>query len=197
MTSILKADNIQDADGNNIINESSNTITIGASGDTTNVIGTLNKDGLAVENTPAFYAYLSSNQTISDSTMTKIQFNTEIYDTDSAYDASTNFRFTPQVAGKYHFYARCECGSDATNDLQEVLMQVKKNGTVYIYNNFSFYNTYPAHNFGIHAIGDIDMNGSSDYVEVFGYTNTDSGTPIFSGSSQFKTYFGAYRLIGV
>ena len=33
MTSILKADNIQDADGNNIINENSNTITIGASGD--------------------------------------------------------------------------------------------------------------------------------------------------------------------
>ena len=40
MTSILKADNIQDADGNNIINESSNTITIGASGDTINVAGT-------------------------------------------------------------------------------------------------------------------------------------------------------------
>ena len=37
MTSILKADTIQDTDGNNIINESSNTITIGASGDTINV----------------------------------------------------------------------------------------------------------------------------------------------------------------
>ena len=48
MTSILKADNIQDADGNNIINESGNTITIGASGDTTNIIGTLNKDGVAI-----------------------------------------------------------------------------------------------------------------------------------------------------
>ena len=34
MTSILKADTIQDTDGNNIINESGNTITIGASGDT-------------------------------------------------------------------------------------------------------------------------------------------------------------------
>ena len=33
MTSILKVDTIQDADGNNIINESGNTITIGASGD--------------------------------------------------------------------------------------------------------------------------------------------------------------------
>ena len=37
MTSILKADNIQDADGNNIINESGNTITIGASGDTISI----------------------------------------------------------------------------------------------------------------------------------------------------------------
>ena len=45
MTSILKADNIQDADGNNIINESSNTITIGASGDTTNIVGTLQNNG--------------------------------------------------------------------------------------------------------------------------------------------------------
>ena len=34
MTSILKVDTIQDIDGNNIINESSDTITIGASGDT-------------------------------------------------------------------------------------------------------------------------------------------------------------------
>jgi len=34
MTSILKADTIQDSSGNNIINENANTITIGASGDT-------------------------------------------------------------------------------------------------------------------------------------------------------------------
>ena len=37
MTSILKADTIQDTDGNNIINESGNTITIGASGDTISI----------------------------------------------------------------------------------------------------------------------------------------------------------------
>jgi hypothetical protein len=34
MTSILKVDTIQDQSGNNIINESADTITIGASGDT-------------------------------------------------------------------------------------------------------------------------------------------------------------------
>ena len=37
MTSILKADTIQDAAGNNIINENANTITIGASGDTISI----------------------------------------------------------------------------------------------------------------------------------------------------------------
>ena len=37
MTAILKVDTIQDTSGNNIINESSNTITIGKSGDTVNL----------------------------------------------------------------------------------------------------------------------------------------------------------------
>ena len=55
MTSILKVDTIQDADGNNIINESSNA-TVGASGDTVivpsgatlNVAGTLQSGGSAL-----------------------------------------------------------------------------------------------------------------------------------------------------
>ena len=34
MSSIIKVDTVQDQDGNNIINENANTITIGASGDT-------------------------------------------------------------------------------------------------------------------------------------------------------------------
>jgi hypothetical protein len=48
MTAILKVDTIQDTAGNNIINENSNTITIGASGDTTNIIGTLQNNGSAL-----------------------------------------------------------------------------------------------------------------------------------------------------
>ena len=47
MASILKVDTIQDQDGNNIINESGDTITIGASGDTVNVVGTLQNNGSA------------------------------------------------------------------------------------------------------------------------------------------------------
>jgi hypothetical protein len=45
MSSILKVDEIQDTSGNNIINENADTITIGASGDTVNVVGTLQNGG--------------------------------------------------------------------------------------------------------------------------------------------------------
>jgi hypothetical protein len=96
MTSILKADNIQDADGNNIINESSNTITIGASGDTISIPSgaTIANSGTATgfgeSNLPYFYVTRSSNQTISLSTFTTIQFNS--VELDTAYgDSGTSY----------------------------------------------------------------------------------------------------------
>ena len=45
MSSILKVDTLQDSSGNNIINESSNTITIGASGDTITIPSGATLDG--------------------------------------------------------------------------------------------------------------------------------------------------------
>jgi len=45
MTAILKVDTIQDTAGNNIINESSNTITIGASGDAINLASGATQSG--------------------------------------------------------------------------------------------------------------------------------------------------------
>ena len=101
MTSILKVDTIQDADGNNIINESSNTITIGASGDTTNIIGTLQNDGAAVANTPAFYGELASVVTLSRAVTTAITgFTQDEIDTNSAFDGTT-FTVPSGEGGKY------------------------------------------------------------------------------------------------
>jgi hypothetical protein len=48
----------------------------------------------AIANTPAFKVYLGSNQTVSNTVDTRINLNTEVYDTDSAFDSSTNYRFT-------------------------------------------------------------------------------------------------------
>jgi hypothetical protein len=83
MTSILKVDTIQDTAGNNIINESSDTITIGASGDTVNIVGTLqnNGSGLVSGITEADQWRITADHTITNSE-TDITTNWERVDTD-------------------------------------------------------------------------------------------------------------------
>ena len=51
---------------------------------------------------PIFYVSLTSNQSISSSTFTTVQFDDEILDSDGKYNTST-YRFTPGVAGTYFF----------------------------------------------------------------------------------------------
>ena len=57
-------------------------------------------------NTPAFFVKVGSNQSVSDDTYTTVAFDTEVYDTDSAFNTST-YKFTVPSgkAGKYIFFA--------------------------------------------------------------------------------------------
>jgi hypothetical protein len=73
MASILKVDTIQDQSGNNIINENADTITIGASGDTVNIVGTLQNNSAALV-TGKVLQVVSSNEdgTISTSSQTYV-----------------------------------------------------------------------------------------------------------------------------
>jgi hypothetical protein len=41
----------------------------------------------------------------------------------------------------------------------------------------------------------IDFNGSSDYVEIYGYLNSSSGSPTFRGSGTEQCNFGAFKII--
>ena len=197
MTSILKADNIQDADGNNIINESSNTITIGASGDTTNVIGTLNKDGVAVTNTPAFQAYLNANQgSISADTFTKVAFDTEEFDSDGNFDTSTS-RFTPTTAGKYLVTVNLYLDGGGQGNLRIYAPVIQKNGSTYAQAGDDKAQGYQ--NNGTETLSVIvDMNGSSDYLEVFMYHFTqDNSSSNVGGANTEQAMFTAHKLIGV
>ena len=192
MTAILKVDTIQDTSGNNIINESSDTITIGASGDTTNIIGTLQNNGAAVAvNTPAFFAYKTgSAQSISSGTVTKVTFNTELYDTDGNYASD---RFTPQTAGKYIFNSSVYInGQSAT--FRYTNLYIRKNGST----NFGTYSAEDSENnlnsAGATASVVYDMNGSSDYVEVYAQAQATSPNIQYDNNG-FTTYFGGYKII--
>jgi len=115
MASILKVDTIQDQSGNNIINENADTITIGASGDTitvpTGASLTVPSGGLSGQNYPAF-SVTANGATIPNNAITKVAFDTEIFDTDSAFDTST-YEFTVPTGkgGKYIIGANCRTDS--------------------------------------------------------------------------------------
>ena len=101
--SILKVNTIQDKGGNNLL------VSDGA--------GTISSGGLMTM-TPAFEAYLSADQSIADVTYTKVSVDTEVYDTDGCYDNSTNYRFTPTVAGKYFVYGSALGDPQAATQLE-------------------------------------------------------------------------------
>ena len=193
MASILKVDTIQDQSGNNIINENADTITIGASGDTitipTGASLTVPNGGLSGQNYPAFEAYLSADQAIGDIVLTKIQIDTEVFDTDNYYDNATNYRFTPLVAGKYYVYTQLYLYGSGDFDRGRTF--IYKNGTSVRKGVVDPVNTTPlnASSVGVSAI--IDMNGSTDYLEVHASVQGDIANVVQGGTD---SYFGAYRI---
>ena len=146
----------------------------------------------AIASTPAFEAKLSSDQTIPDNTDTKVTFDTEEFDTDSAYDNSSNYRFTPQVAGKYFVYLSLGINADGHSQLQNIYAFLKKNGSAIkiSHNNYtSSYNRFGTVN--ITAV--VTFNGSSDYIEANTQTADSSGSALVQ-SGNYST-FGAYKII--
>jgi hypothetical protein len=206
MTSILKVDTIQDADGNNIINESGNTITVGASGDTTNIIGTLNKDGVAVANTPAFDTHLNSNSSnISMGVQTKIGYDTETYDVGGCYNntgstvtlnglSAPAHSFVPNVSGKYFFYATARIDS-SSNFPHDAYFYFFKNGSAF--RQFQRLDQSSDFSGNIQMSTAIELNGTGDYVQV--YIELYNGVSVFiaGATNGSKTSFGGYKLIGV
>ena len=196
MTSILKVDTIQDTDGNNIINESGNTITIGASGDTTNIIGTLQNDGAAVggTNTPAFRARVTADTTFTTGTYVAVTFPSEDFDTASAYDTS-NGRFTVPSgqAGKYFIYSQLLINAGASSELTFARINLYKNGSI-IRNAQTYYVSNPIRRTSIYLTTVEDLS-AGDYLQIYVYADDSSGNPDLYNDSTNPNYFGAFKII--
>lgn len=145
-----------------------------------------------IQMTPTFEARLGSAQSISDNTNTLVQFNTEIFDTDSDYDTST-YRFTPQSAGKYFVYLSLGFHALADSELQNIYAFLRKNGTdIKISHNNYAGNNIRFGTVNINAV--VDLNGSTDYIEARAQCADSSGNASVS-DNEYST-FGAYKVIG-
>ena len=153
--------------------------------------------GAGGTNTPAFYAYNSVAITVSDATVTKVRLNAEDYDTDSAFDISSNYRFTVPSgkAGKYLFNAAVMFENDSASATQYAITAFYKNGTQLGENQLDFRNTYGGYANALSYSLIIDL-AESDYVEVYGAMGKQSGTISANyHASRFRTYFQGYKLI--
>ena len=165
------------------------TMTIGSTNTTTIAL----KSGATLtnfpDNTPMFRVFRSSDQSVANSTYTKIQYNSESYDTDAAFDSSTNYRFTAPSAGKYYFLAQLQY--TATTDGGQLRAQFYVNGSAFNA-NLRMQHTSPNTSDNFVVMADVLSLSASDYVEVFGY-QSESGSRNFES---YKNYFLGYKLIG-
>lgn len=122
---------------------------------------------------------------IAAATSTKITFTTELWDTHGWYDAA-NSRFTPLRAGKYRVTIQLVWSASNIVDAQLMQALIYKNGSLYKGSSDSSSGTGTQ---GITAVGIVDMNGSSDYIEAYGYL-AGAGNKTISGLATV-TYFEA------
>ena len=137
--------------------------------------------------TPAFHAYSNVTTSCPNNTTTKLKMDTEVYDTDSCYDPVL-YRFTPNVSGKYRVYMSARFGN--TIDFNEFAVLIRKNGS-----NITKFGMRVEHSPTVNCSTVVEMNGTTDYLEAYGFQNS-GGTENFNGGSIDETFFGAFKVIG-
>jgi hypothetical protein len=144
--------------------------------------------GIGGANTPAFKVIRgTSTQSIPNTTYTKIQFNEEDFDTASAYDNSTNYRFTVPSGqgGKYLIGTQVAASHGASVNY----LRLYKNGTG-INNTFNSVGNNGNDN-SISQVTILDLV-ATDYIEVFFYQGSGGSAGIQLDAT---TFFYGFKLI--
>jgi hypothetical protein len=172
--------------------QSGTSLEIGSSGDTITIPSgaTITNNGTATnfgkDNTPAFLATPSATQTISNTTFTKILFQTEVLDTDSAYDASASTFTVPSgKGGVYIFYCNMRM---PLSDGEERTHLININGSNDSKSGVQF---YPGNNAPFYSTATQMLNLSAGDVIYQNVYVTSSGTRT---TNTDYTYFGGYKL---
>ena len=135
-------------------------------------------------NTPSFRARLASNQTISNSTSTKLAFATEDWDTASAFASN---KWTPGVTGKY--VINVQTGTNPVGDGKRVTLWFYLNGGSINYGKTrviaaAWMDTWTSTT----LVTDLS---DTDYIEAYIWQDSGTSIPVFADGS----YFSGYRLI--
>ena len=138
-------------------------------------------------NRPSFFVHAASAQAVADSTDTKVNLDTESWDTDSAFDTS-NYRFTVPSgqAGKYMFNGGIGYTNLTDNDESRVM--IYKNGSL-----VNWWKYFQGQNGTIAIQNSVVLDlAVSDYIELYAFQV--SGGSINTASGSTNTYLTGYKL---
>jgi hypothetical protein len=151
--------------------------------------------GVGGANTPNFSAFMTGDQSISAQSWTKVQMNTEHFDSAGAFDHSSNYRFTVPSgqAGKYFFSAGIGTRS-TSNDVYVSIIGLYKNGSIVHSSRMNSNSTSNAsfRGFGNTLATSLDLS-AGDYVEIYGIIYGTS--PIIETGSDRESYFQGFKII--
>jgi hypothetical protein len=133
--------------------------------------------------TPCFSAYPTVSQSIPSYSYVKLNFQVVEFDITSAFDSITNMRFTPKLPGYYQVNGSLNVGVSS----EILLATVYKNGTEFKRGNESGTAASSAYGATVSAL--IPLNGSTDYIELWGLQC--SGAPNSVNANSIMTYFQA------
>jgi hypothetical protein len=132
--------------------------------------------GTGVTINPVFFAdRATSNQIISNSAYVKVQLNQVVFDNNSNFDPTTNYRFTPTVAGKYLITATISFASGTITANTLLVARITQNGTTSAYN---FMNANTTGEQAVSLTTVMSFNGSTDYVELYAFAGAGSSTAV-------------------
>ena len=166
------------------------TLTLGSSNAGTIALGSGDVQSNFLQ--PSFAAKMSASQSISNDTNTKIAYNAEVYDTDSAYDHSSNYRFTVPSgkAGKYFIGASIRSGS--ITDQKKITMNLFVNGSEVAEHYAQVASSASGEQYTIGVFKTFELS-AGDYIEVF-VLHQSGGAVTFSSSSSLGAFFYGFRI---
>jgi len=138
-------------------------------------------------NMPAFSAYRTGTQgSFASATYTKVQLNTKLFDTASAFDNTTNYRFQPTVAGYYQVNYSVVATGTALNYLQACAY---KTGSIYAQGNYVTTASTEGASSGSCL---MYLNGSTDYLELYAYATVTGTFTVYGGANPaIQTFLSA------
>jgi len=166
------------------------TVTLGSSGDTFSLGSGVVQSNL---NNPSFRVQPSAAQNVGSGSFTKLNFNTEIWDTDSAYDTSA-YRFTVPSgkAGKYFMSASVGIRNAATINAVDIAFYV--NGSQDRTFRRYHYASGTSNQYQASVLSATLQLAASDYVELYMYQNVGSNVEVNNQNTNLDCFWYGFRI---